>query len=138
RNNGDFTFKSRYNGEDFEIPPGGIEEMTVECAQLCFGLGEDDKSRCLRRLGWPYMKNKDGSALGELGAVQMLGRFSFHMSESEAHDANKAGALAGKVHSSAPVVDGAAVGGAPLTEAAVQVKGGKKPGPLEKLASAAG
>lgn len=78
RNNGNKTFNDRYDGEDFQIKPGHFIEMLVECATLCLGFGEDDKIRCVRRLGWAFSHDAMKSAIKELG------EFSFHMSEKEA------------------------------------------------------
>lgn len=79
RNNSADDFHSRYNGEDFTIAAdGGIEEMLVETAELCLGFGQEDKTRCLRRLGWAFTQDDMGEALDRLG------QFSFHMTEKEA------------------------------------------------------
>lgn len=88
RNNGTAksdTFKDRYDGEDFEIPPGGVLEVPVETATLCLGFGEEDKSRCLRRLGWAI--SSDRTADG----ITKLSKFSFHTSEKQAleYDSSK-------------------------------------------------
>lgn len=90
KNNGAEPFSDRYNGEDFKIPPGGIEEMLVETAELCLGFGQDDKTRCLRRLGWAFTMEDMPEAL------ERLGQFSFHMTEKEARGFNP-------TNSSAPV-----------------------------------
>jgi hypothetical protein len=142
KNNGGEIFRDRYNGEDFEISPGAFEEMTIECATLCFGFGEEDKSRCLRRKGWPYMK-RDGQAIGHHGALEQLSKFSFHMTEEEAlgHSSNKAAKdPGGESHSSAPVVGGAPGEASASPAGAVQSTGGNVKGakrnPLEKLAAA--
>ena len=86
RNNGTEAMSSRFDGEDFSIEPGEYLEMEMDCATLVFGLGEIDKSRAIRRLGWAPMSDMYREALERLNA------FSFHMSELE---------LQG--HSSAPV-----------------------------------
>ncbi len=72
KNNGGEAFCDRFDGEDFEIPPGGAVEMLPEAAKLCFGFGEEDKSRCIRRLGWAVDQNKLPLALARLN------KFSFH------------------------------------------------------------
>lgn len=96
RNNGKLPYVDRYDGEDFTIKPGEYMEMDVEAARLCLGLGEDDKTRALRRLGW--VKSTDGMP----EAMARLNSFSFHMKESEAEG-----------HLSAPV--GAGTAGAALS-----------------------
>lgn len=73
KNDGDETFTSKYDGEDIVIDPGKAEELTLAAAELLFGFGEDDKSRCLRRLGWM------GMHLDYEKAIARLNKFSFHM-----------------------------------------------------------
>ena len=73
RNDSEETFKSRYDGEDIVIVPGKAEELVIPAAELIFGFGEDDKSRCLRRLGWM------GMHLDYDKAVERLNKLSFHM-----------------------------------------------------------
>lgn len=131
-NHGTEKFVDKYDGESFEIAPGEAVEMLVECAELCLGFGQEDKTRALRRKGWAFTN------IGMQEATAKLQSFSFHMSEKEAleHEPNKAPAPAGSaVHSSAPVVGAAAEGGQPPSVAGVQ-KPARKPGPLEKLAQA--
>ena len=95
RNNGKIVFSDRYDGEDFSIPPGGVTEILVETAELCLGFGQEDKTRCIRRLGWAFTQNNMSEALSRLGT------FSFHMTEKEAL-AHKPSKLIG---SSAPAGD---------------------------------
>ena len=130
KNNGKEAFASRYDGEDFAIPPGEICEMLVECAQLCLGFGDEDKSRCVRRLGWAFTSDQMVDALARLG------KFSFHMTEREAqeYDATK------KVSSSAPA-DSETPAGAKGPAGAVVIPPGNPRGKsplLEKLAASAG
>lgn len=73
RNNGREAFSDQFDGERFTIAPGAAEEMTVDCAKLVFGFGEDDKRRAIRRLGWAPTENDMPKALAKLNA------FSFHM-----------------------------------------------------------
>ncbi len=82
RNNGSETFKNRFDGEDFEIEPGRSEEMTIECAALVFGYGEEDKTRAVRRLGLAFTRDEMTEAL------KKLDEFSFHMTEKEAREHN--------------------------------------------------
>jgi hypothetical protein len=123
RNNGAEPFCDRYNSEDFTIPAnGGVEEMLVETAELCLGFGQDDKTRCLRRLGWAFTTDgmKDG--------LKKLGQFSFHMSEREAlaHKPTGSSAPAGDETGDSPS------GGSP----GVAPKKVGRPSVLEKLARA--
>ena len=78
RNNGDESFIDRYNGEDFQINPGEVLPMPVECARLCLGYGEGEKGRVLARLGWAP------TPAHFKGAIARLNKFSFHGSEEEA------------------------------------------------------
>lgn len=73
RNNGTDTFSDRYDGEDFAIEPGEAVEMLAECATLCLGFGEKDKTRCLRRLGWAFSSGKMAEGKARLDT------FSFHL-----------------------------------------------------------
>jgi hypothetical protein len=126
RNNGKEPFTDRYDGEDFEIAPGGVCEMLVSCAELCLGFGENDKSRCLRRAGWAYTSDRFEEA------VARLNKFSFHMTEREAleHDPSKT------ISSSAPA-DDETPAAAPVVAGGVAHKGTTaKINPLQKLASA--
>lgn len=122
RNNGDEIFTDRYDGEDFEIAPGESVEMLVECANLCLGFGDEDKTRCFRRKGWSSTKDDEKIARERLDA------FSFHM-EHPKHGGSPA------VHSSAPVGDEALGEAETSPEAVVTPKG--KQNLLAKLAQAA-
>ena len=120
RNNGTEKFVDKYDGENFEILPGEAVEMLVECAELCLGFGQEDKTRALRRKGWAFTN------IGMKEATAKLEAFSFHMSEKEAleHDPNKA--KPAEVHSSAPVVGAAAGGAQAPSVASVQPKAARK------------
>lgn len=128
RNNGTETFQSRFDGEDFEIPPGKCVEMLAECATLCLGFGEEDKIRCLRRLGWAFSHD------AMKAAQKRLDTFSFHMTERQAVEHRHDAKPAAKGRSSAPaVVD------APETsqeESGAATIGGGSNNPLAKLAQA--
>lgn len=88
RNNSKEVFKNRFAGEDFSIEPGKAEEMLLDCAQLVFGMGEDDKTRCLRRLGWM------GMHLDYDKALKRLNEFSFHMENPKYEKHGKSADLA--------------------------------------------
>ena len=126
RNNGVLHYADRYDGEDFEVPPGGACEMLSECAALCFGFGEEGKGRVLSRNGWATPQKGESAGEAYARAIARLNSFSFHMTEAEAKNS--------QVHLSAPVgPDAAAVSG----NAAVVAAGPKKrAGPLDKLAQA--
>ena len=123
RNNGDLPFASRYDGEDFEILPGKSVEMLVECAQLCIGFGDEDKTRCLRRLGWAFSLD----AMTE--AQKRLETLSFHM-ERPASGAKESSSSAPRGNEN-PEVASVASG------QVVYSSTGRKLGPLDKLAAAA-
>ena len=74
KNNGNSAHTDRYDGEDFTIQPGEQVEMYADCARLCFGFGDEDKTRVIRRLGWAATTND------LQGALQRLNAFSFHLS----------------------------------------------------------
>src|SRR5215831_3811607 len=92
RNNGNSEFKgdmARYDGESFTIEPGEYLEMPPECARLCFGWGEADKHRVIRRNGWAKTEGDMPAALA------LLDTFSFHSTEEEAQDRSIAPAIGG-------------------------------------------
>lgn len=123
RNNGTKPFRDRYNGEDFTIAPGGVEEMLVETAELCLGFGEEDKTRVIRRLGLAFTLDDMPKAL------ERLGEFSFHLSEKEAR--------AHQPISGPSVPAGDDETGAGMTAyPAPGVGNAGKLGPLQKLAAA--
>lgn len=130
RNNGTEKFVDKYDGEDFEIAPGETVEMLVECAELCLGFGQEDKTRALRRKGWAFTN------IGMQEATAKLQSFSFHMSEKEAleHDPNKA-KPAEQARSSAPSGAVEAAGGTSVPPVAA-AHTPKAKGPLQKLADA--
>lgn len=76
RNNGTEPHSDRYDGDDFTIEPGKSVEIFADAARLCFGFGEADKSRAIRRLGWASTSH-DQSA-----AIARLNKFSFHMEDT--------------------------------------------------------
>lgn len=125
RNNGAEAHRDRYDGEDFEVAPGQSVEMTLECATLCLGFGDEDKSRCLRRLGWAATHQ------GQDEGKKRLAAFSFHMSESEAnaHDPQQPS------RSAAPAGGGDAPADTRKSVAGAAASA-KPKGPLEKLAAA--
>jgi len=125
RNNGKEPFSDRYDGEDFTIAPGGAEEMLVEAAELCLGFGQDDKVRCVRRLGWAFTQENMKAAL------ERLGQFSFHMTEKEAVEFRPSK----QISSSAPA-DGETAAGSQDSAAGVGTLHLPPKSPLEKLATA--
>lgn len=122
KNNGTEQFVSRYDGEDFEIAPGEAVEMLIECAQLCIGFGDEDKSRCLRRLGWAF------SLEAMPAAAKRLEAFSFHM--------EKPGSASKESSSSAPRGNESPVVASVSAGQVVYSSTGRKLGPLDKLAAA--
>lgn len=132
-NNGTEAFQDRYDGEDFEILPGEETEMLVECATLCLGFGEEDKTRCLRRLGWA----KTFNSIAE--ATKRLDTFSFHMPGEPRSSRN-----AQRTSSSAPASDETGEASQEVSPGVeprkpgrpAKVQPGKKLSPLQKLAQA--
>ena len=51
-NTGKATHQDRYNGEEFNFYANDPVLIPEEVAFTLFGFGEDNKSRCLLRLGW--------------------------------------------------------------------------------------
>lgn len=80
RNNGTEVHRDKFDGDAFEIKPGGVLQIHQAAAELCFGFGQDDKLKTLRRLGWIETS-------GELArGIERLNAFSFHESERAAND----------------------------------------------------
>jgi hypothetical protein len=46
------AIQGRYNGKDYLFPFGEPVNVHLDVARHCFGLGLDDKSTALSRLGW--------------------------------------------------------------------------------------
>lgn len=80
KNHGTETHRDKFDGDGFEIKPGQVVQMHEEAARLCFGFGQEDKLRTLRRLGWVETNGDLSRGLARLNA------FSFHESEKAAND----------------------------------------------------
>lgn len=50
-NNAGLTLRGRYDGKDYVFAPGKAVNLDIEAAKHIFGLGEDDKSGALNKLG---------------------------------------------------------------------------------------
>jgi len=77
-NTNDFHHTDRYDGEDYEFPPGEKVAITEEAATHMFGRNLVDKSNALQRLGWamkydPATKNFEENLEG----ARNLARFVF-------------------------------------------------------------
>lgn len=72
RNNGEETVKGRYDGQDYEFPPGVTVAVHEEVARHILGFGQDDKSRALARLGWLSNSSQYQEAVKRLDAFQFL------------------------------------------------------------------
>ena len=73
-NNGRDTFKGptvRYDGRDYEFPPGVTVTVTIDAARHIFGLGLENKANVLMKHGW-MMRSDDMER-----AMQRLNQFSF-------------------------------------------------------------
>lgn len=91
-NNSGKDFADQFDGEKFDFPAQKegaapiATEIPVEAAALIFGLGEEDKKRCIQRLGWAATTNDMTKAL------ERIGQFTFTLEQP-------------KGHATAPVVD---------------------------------
>ncbi len=70
-NTGKATHQDRYNGEEFNFYANDPVLIPEEVAFTLFGFGEDNKSRCLLRLGW--IQSNDASTFDK--GLQKLARF---------------------------------------------------------------
>lgn len=123
RNNGDAPFSDRYDGEDFTIAPGQVLEMEADCARLVFGVGEQDKTRAIRRLGWAPTANDMKDALARLFSFSF-----FSTPEEAAANTSQPQPERGedqRARPSAPAGGRTAAGGASGPPAAVGQEGGQ-------------
>jgi hypothetical protein len=77
-NTNSFHHTDRYDGEDYEFPPGEKVAISEEAATHMFGRNLIDKTSTLQRLGWamkydPKTKNFEDNLEG----AQQLARFVF-------------------------------------------------------------
>ena len=59
-NRNPFEFADRYNGVDYEFPPGARIPIPNEAARHIFGFGEADRMPNLVRLGWANLPGEEG------------------------------------------------------------------------------
>lgn len=71
RNDNAFTYRDRYNGIDYEFPPGKTVPIDFEAARHFFGYGVADKMSTMVRNGW--LSNSADMAQ----AKEILGNFIF-------------------------------------------------------------
>lgn len=78
RNTSDTHHSDRFNGQDYEFPPGEKVLLTQDAARHMFGFGNPDKSEALIRQGWAnkidpvtkkWVENEEG--------IKMLAAFVF-------------------------------------------------------------
>lgn len=60
----------RYNGKDYAFPFGEPVNVPLEVARHLFGLGSDDKSAALARLGWAKSSDELPEAIERLGNIR--------------------------------------------------------------------
>lgn len=73
-NKGDETFSGasvRFDGVQYEFPPGARVTIPADAARHIFGFGQDDKTNIFARHGW--LSNSHDREKG----MTMLGKFSF-------------------------------------------------------------
>lgn len=77
-NNNDFHHTDRYDGEDYEFPPGEAVPVPDEAATLMLGYNLKDKTSTLQRLGWAmrFDEEKENFVEDEEG-VRKLANFTF-------------------------------------------------------------
>lgn len=72
KNNGAKEIVARYDGKDYTFPVGMPVAISREAAVHIFGLGQEDKTRALQRLGWMRNAEQYATAVARLDAVQFL------------------------------------------------------------------
>jgi hypothetical protein len=90
------SFRDRYDGVDFEVKPGQSAQIDENAARHFFGLGLEDKTAALVRLGWLTNASNDPGTHGSRPhAMARLGAFQFtELTLTEATDgAGNAGKL---------------------------------------------
>lgn len=60
----------RYNGKDYAFPFGEPVNVHLDVARHLFGLGNDDKSAALSRLGWVQSSSDFPDAIERLGNIR--------------------------------------------------------------------
>jgi hypothetical protein len=64
------VIQGRYNGKDYLFPYGQPVNVHLEVARHCFGLGQDDKSAALSRLGWARTSDELPDAIERLSNIR--------------------------------------------------------------------
>lgn len=73
---GQEPFRDQYDGVPFEIKTGETKVIDEAAARHIFGLGEQDKTRALSRLGWLRVSEAENPG-GMKEALARLGQFVF-------------------------------------------------------------
>jgi hypothetical protein len=91
-NHNEETIRGRFDGEDFEFPPGKAVNIPLDAAKHIFGLGEEDKSQALNMLGW-LVPGRDTmkDALTKLDKVSFLEGRTVYADEEGFEDAEPPG-----------------------------------------------
>lgn len=86
----DKAVTGRYDGKDYLFEPGEPVDMTLAAAQHIFGLGEEDKSSALNKLGF-LLPGREDCTLEK--ALDKLDKFTFDQGrivfDSDAEDADQ-------------------------------------------------
>ncbi|MBA0085815.1 MAG: hypothetical protein HRJ53_12525 [Acidobacteria bacterium Pan2503] len=77
-NKNDFHHEDRFNGVDYQFPPGQKVMLSAEAAAHMFGLGVPDKTSVMHRKGWAFKYDPDRKTFVEdTDAVTKLKNFVF-------------------------------------------------------------
>jgi hypothetical protein len=77
-NRNEFHHTDRYDGKDYQFPPGQKVMLSAEAARHMFGLGEADKTNVMHRKGWAFKYDPDTKTfIEDRDAVQKLKNFQF-------------------------------------------------------------
>jgi hypothetical protein len=109
-NNAGLTLRGRYDGKDYVFAPGKSVNIDIEAAKHIFGLGEDDKSGALNKLGLLIPgRHTLEDALEKLDKISFLeGRTVFADEEGFAEEEQPRKRTGGRPHVSVPGGDSGA------------------------------
>lgn len=77
-NKNTFHHTDRYDGVDYQFPPGQKVMLSMEAARHMFGLGVADKTNVMHRKGWAFKYDAERKTFVEdVDAVAKLKNFQF-------------------------------------------------------------
>lgn len=77
-NNNDFHHEDKFDGVEYHFPPMEKVQVPIDAAEHMFGLGRQDKTESLVRLGWATHYNPETKRMEENPeGLRKLARFVF-------------------------------------------------------------